>query len=139
MTTVTGRRFLADTSAWIEYLRATGSAVDRALTRALRESEPVAVTGIVIQEVLAGSRSDAQASEVRRLLAACPVLEPVYPVTYEHAAGLYRRCRAAGRAVRGTVDCLIAAVALEHRVPVLARDRDIAKLHDICGLALLDL
>jgi predicted nucleic acid-binding protein len=58
----------------------------------------------------------------------------VYPETYAHAARLYRRCRAAGRTVRATVDCLIAALALEHDLPVLTLDRDFETLRSIAGV-----
>lgn len=67
----------------------------------------------------------------------CRVAEPMFPETYEHAAALYARCRQAGRTVRGTVDCLVAAVALEHGLAVLGSDRDLRTLHDVCGLALV--
>lgn len=128
---------LIDTSAWIEFLRATGSPADRALTVALRDDAPRAITGVVLQEVLQGCRSEAHALDVRSLLTACVMVEPVGPATYDHAASLFRRCRAAGRAVRGTVDCLIAAVALEHELPVLALDRDFSSLQTVCGLRLV--
>jgi predicted nucleic acid-binding protein len=48
---------LADTSAWIEYDRATGSAVDRRLTALIGDGSPVAVTEPVIMEVLAGAHA----------------------------------------------------------------------------------
>jgi predicted nucleic acid-binding protein len=48
---------LADTSAWVEDDRATGSAVDRRLTQLISADGPVAVTEPVIMEVLAGARS----------------------------------------------------------------------------------
>jgi predicted nucleic acid-binding protein len=130
------RPTLVDTSAWIELLRATGSPVDRALTEALASGRPLWLTGVVLQEVLQGARTRAKAGDLRRVLAACVVVEPVFPETYEHAATLYRRCRRAGLSVRGTVDCLVAAVALEHGLAVLGVDRDLRALHDVCGLAL---
>jgi predicted nucleic acid-binding protein len=128
---------LVDTSAWIEWLRATGSPLDLLLTSALKGGDPLFVTGIVVQEVLQGGRDERHVSELQQLLATCRWSDPVYPETYEHAADLFRRCRAAGRAVRGTVDCLIAAVALERDVEVLAHDRDFRALRDICGLRLV--
>lgn len=134
MTQAPPLKFLADSSAWIEMLRATGSVLDRVLTGALRDGQSVMVTGIVVQEVLSGSRDESHADALRRLMEPCGVLGAVYPATYEHAAALSRRCRAAGKTVRGTVDCLIAAVALEHRATVLAADRDMATLHFVCGL-----
>jgi len=130
------RPTLVDTSAWVELLRATGSPVERALVVALDAGQPLWVTGVVLQEVLQGARTPEHADELRRLLGACPMVEPVLPETYEHAAALYRRCRDAGRAVRGTVDCLVAAVALEHGLTVLGVDRDLRTLHEVCGLVL---
>src|SRR5688572_46488 len=113
---------IVDTSAWIEWLRATGSEVDHALKAAFERGDLTTVTGVIRQEVLQGARGERQAGDLGRLLSACDSVEPVYPETYEHAADLYRRCRRAGHTVRGTVDCLVAAVALEHGLPVLAHD-----------------
>jgi predicted nucleic acid-binding protein len=130
------RPTLVDTSAWVELLRATGSRVDHALAEALSSGETLWLTGVVLQEVLQGARTQAQAIDLRRALTACTVVEPVFPETYEHAAALYTRCRRAGRSVRGTVDCLVAAVGLEHGLTVLGVDRDLLTLRDVCGLAL---
>ena len=130
------RPLLVDTSAGVELLRATGSPVVRALTEALDGGQPLWVTGMVIQEVLQGARTPEHADELGRLTEACSVVEPVFPETYEHAAALFRRCRNAGRAVRGTVDCLIAAIALEHGLAVLGADRDLRTLQEVCGLSL---
>jgi hypothetical protein len=128
---------LVDTSAWIEWLRASGTRPDRILTQAFARGELIFVTGVVVQEILQGARDESHATELQRLLSACRGIEPVYPETYEHAATLFRRCRAAGRSVRGTVGCLIAAIAFEHNVEVLAYDRDFETLGKICGLRLL--
>jgi predicted nucleic acid-binding protein len=59
---------LADTSAWVEYDRATNSAVDRRLTDLIQRDGPVAVTQPVVMEVLAGARDDLREAELRRLL-----------------------------------------------------------------------
>jgi predicted nucleic acid-binding protein len=127
---------LVDTSAWVELLRATGSRVDRALADAMSSDQLLWLTGVIVQEVLQGARTVAHANDLRRLLAPCAVVEPVFPETYEHAAALYARCRRAGRTVRGTVDCLVAAVALEHDLAVLGVDRDLLTLHELCGVRL---
>jgi predicted nucleic acid-binding protein len=50
---------LVDTSAWVEYDRATASSVDRRLTELITTDHPIAVTEPVIMEVVAGARSDA--------------------------------------------------------------------------------
>lgn len=35
------------------------------------------------------------------------------------------------------VDCLVAAIALEHGLAVLGSDRDLRTLHEVCGLELV--
>jgi hypothetical protein len=129
---------LVDTSAWVELLRKTGSPEHLALAKALQDDVDVAVTGIIVLEVLQGCRDDGHAREVGSLLRACRGLDPVYPDTYTHAASLYRRCRAASFTVRSPADCLIAALALEWDVPILTKDaRDFAPLAATCGVRLL--
>mgnify|MGYP000126627764 CR=1 FL=1 len=115
---------LVDSSAWIEFQRATGSGPDRRLTGALAEDEPLATTGIVLMEVLAGARDERQAGDLRRLLGRCRLLGLEEPSDPELAASLYRACRREGETVRRLPDCLIAAVAIRHDASVLHADAD---------------
>jgi predicted nucleic acid-binding protein len=55
---------LADTSAWVEYDRATGSATDRRLSELIATGGPIAVTEPVVMEVLAGARSDSREADL---------------------------------------------------------------------------
>lgn len=91
-----GPVILADTSAWIEYLRATGSAVHLRLAKLIADKAPIAVTDLVLMEILAGARDDAHRNWLRRLLAGCQYLPTDGPTDHERAADLYRRCRTAG-------------------------------------------
>ena len=62
---------LVDTSAWIEFDRATGSPVDVALTAMIAAGEAtIAVTETVHLEVLAGAKDERRHDDLRRLL--CP-------------------------------------------------------------------
>jgi len=47
---------LVDTSAWVEFLRATGSATHRAVRQLLDHDQPAHTTDVVVMEVLAGAR-----------------------------------------------------------------------------------
>jgi len=128
---------LVDSSAWIEFQRATGSAVDKRLTAAIEAGESLATTGIVLLEILAGARDEQHAVDLRRLLARCPFLRFEEPFDYEVAASLYRACRRAGTTIRRLPDCLIAAVAIRTGAEVLHRDADFDAIARHAPLALV--
>lgn len=117
---------LADTSAWVDYLRASGSATHVALRGGLLHGS-VATTEPIVMEVLAGARSEAHLEEMRGLLARADLLRCQVD-DYGEAAFLYRLCRANGVTVRSLIDCLIAAVAIRANMAVLHRDRDFEAL-----------
>jgi len=127
---------LADTSAWVEYDRATGSTVDRRLTALIAAGGPVAVTEPIIMEVLAGARNDQRVSDLRRLLLRFELLRFDVVADFDGAAHLYRRCRRVGVTPRGMVDCMIAAVALRWGATLLAHDADMDRLAGATGIAL---
>ena len=87
---------LADTSAWVEYDRATGSAIDRRLSGLIAADGPIAVTEPVMMEVLAGARSDAREADLRRLLLRFRLCPFDASTDFDGAVRIYRRCRQAG-------------------------------------------
>ena len=119
---------LADSSAWVEYLRRTGSPVDLQLDAAFGRGAEVAVTDVVIMEVLAGARDDDDRDALRRMLYGCSFLTVDGPVDYEQAAEIYRACRRGGETVRKLTDCLIAAVAIRNGVELLHLDADFSTI-----------
>jgi len=125
---------LVDTSAWVEYLRATGSEAHRAVRQLLEADGEVQTTDVVVMEVLAGARSDDDLGRLRRLMARCQYVPVEGLGDYEAAAALYLRCRKAGSTVRALTDCLIAAVALRADLAVLHSDRDFDLLARHTGL-----
>lgn len=129
---------LADSSAWIEYDRATGSAVDRRLTELVGANRELAVTEPVLMEVLVGARTDQRESHLRRTLARHQLLALDPGSDFDAAVRIYRRCRAAGVTPRGTVDCMIAAVAWRAGATMLAHDADMARIARVIGLDLDD-
>ena len=112
---------LIDTSAWVEFLRGTGSPVCEEVDRLL--DTEIAVTDPVVMEVLAGARSERHLHELRGLLGRAHLLR-CDSADYAAAAGLYRQCRSGGETVRRLIGCLIGAVAVRHGLPVLHRDED---------------
>ena len=125
---------LADTSAWVEYDRASGSATDRRLTELIAGDGPLAVTEPVVMEVVAGARDGRRESDLRRLLRRFPLLRFDGAADFDAAARLYRRCRRAGVTPRGMVDCMIASVALRHGASLLACDADLYRVADVVGI-----
>jgi predicted nucleic acid-binding protein len=115
---------LADTSAWVEYLRATGSPAHLRLRGLVAADGALVTTEVVAMELLAGAADDEELVRLRRLLGRFRLLPVEGLADYEAAADLYRRCRAGGESVRKLTDCLIAAVALRHGSAVLHRDHD---------------
>lgn len=113
---------LIDTSAWVEFLRDTGSPAARAVDGLLANRD-IAITDAVSMEVLAGARDDQHLADLRGLLARATVLT-TSPAHYDDAAALYRTCRRAGVTVRKLIDCLIAAVAIDAKAQLLHADSD---------------
>ena len=127
---------LADTSAWVEYDRATGSAADQRLAALIGDDGPLVVTEPVLMEVLAGARSEAREADLRRLLLSFGFV-PFDAVTdFEAAARIYRRCRQAGVTPRGMVDCMIAAVAYRRGAALLSWDIDMDRVAQVIGVEL---
>jgi predicted nucleic acid-binding protein len=127
---------VVDTSAWVEYLRHTGSPANEVLRDALREQVVIGVVDVVRLELLAGAATDEQVDTVTRLLARATALPASSPDDHEQAAALYRAARRSGQTVRSLIDCLVAAVALRLDAPVLAQDRDFEVLGQVSLLRL---
>lgn len=112
---------LVDTSAWVEFLRDTGSPTCVRVYELL--AGEIATCHPVRMEVLAGARDEEHLRGLRGLLARASIL-PTLPTDYEDAAALYRTCRRSGETVRKLIDCLIAAHALRMHLPLLHTDTD---------------
>ena len=125
---------LVDTSAWVEYDRATGSTADRRIAELIAEEGPLMFTEPVLMEVLAGARDDARADDLRRMLLRFD-LAPFDAVTdFDAATTIYRRCHQAGVTPRGMVDCMIAAVAHRRALTLLAWDADMIRVAEVIGV-----
>jgi predicted nucleic acid-binding protein len=114
---------LVDSSAWVEYLRRTGSAQHKRV-RTLIESSEDATTDPVMLEVVAGGRGLTMTRSLSRLLARAQYLPQRPHEDVLSAVDIYQRCRVAGETVRSLNDCLIAAIAIRTDTPVLHLDRD---------------
>jgi predicted nucleic acid-binding protein len=111
---------LVDTSIWVEMLNGK-------IGKRISEEQlfNFVTCGPVIQEVLQGLRPTLRADAFRDAFLALPVLsDPLPKSLFLAASDIYRVGRDKGRTIRSSTDCLIAAIAIENRVPVWHRDRD---------------
>ena len=110
---------LVDSSLWIQQARG-GLQVSEFVPPQL-----IATCPPVVQEVLQGIQHDAVYDKARDTFFSLHILEdPMDVQVFDDAAELYRLGRKVGYTIRSSYDCLIAAVAIRNRVPVLHSDRD---------------
>lgn len=127
---------LADTSAWVEYDRGSGSAVDHRVHELISSGGPLCTTQPVLMEVLAGARTDEREAALRHLLHSVRLLPFEAVADFDAAATIYRRCRRSGVTPRGMVDCLIDAVAWRRGAALLAQDADLVRVAAVVGIDL---
>lgn len=127
---------LADTSAWVEFDRATGSTADLRIAELIADDDALVITEPVLMEVLAGARDDGRESDLRSLLLRFELLPFDAVSDFDAASRIYRRCRQAGVTPRGMVDCMIAAVAHRRGATLLAWDADMDRLARVMHIEL---
>jgi len=124
---------LVDSSVWVDFFRPAPGRGGAELRRMIEESEPFAVTGIVVAEVLQGLTREA--GVIERFLAQWDLLEPRGFDTYRSAAAIYRAGRGKGITF-STITALVAAIALEHGASVFTLDREFVRIARMTGLEL---
>jgi predicted nucleic acid-binding protein len=115
---------LIDTSAWIEYLRATGSKADGEVTRLIEANAPIATTEPIIMELLAGARDAGSFRRLRAMADGLPLMALEPASDYHEAAAIFRLARMGGKTIRSMADCLIAAVGMRRDATVVHFDAD---------------
>jgi predicted nucleic acid-binding protein len=127
---------LIDTSAWIEYFRATGSAAAVEVRRLLtEEADQVAMCEPVAMEILSGVTDDKTHAKLERLVNGLPSLSLDNSIDFRTAAQIYRGARPTGRTIRSINDCLIAAIAIRHGARIVHRDTDFDVIEAMTNLA----
>lgn len=127
---------LIDSSAWIEYLRGTGSRANVEVRRLVHgDLGSVVTTEPVVMELLAGATDNHRFAQLERLTGGLRLAAVDAVLDYRQAALAYRAVRAGGFTVRKLIDCLIAAVALRSGATLVHRHHDF----DLLAAALPDL
>ncbi|MBS3895224.1 PIN domain nuclease [Silanimonas sp.] len=126
-----------DTSVWVDFFRGTASAQAEWLDRHLG-SEGLVIGDLVLAEVLQGFKDDRGFNEAKRLLGQLEQVNVVGIDLAVEAARNYRRLRARGVTVRGTVDVLIATRCISDGLRLLHADRDFEGFAEHLGLQVVD-
>jgi predicted nucleic acid-binding protein len=121
--------YLVDSSAWIEYLRRTGSQADQEVTRLVERDFPAAgVTEPVIMELFSGERDTERFRDLERLMDAMPLCQVDPVCDFAEAGCLYAALRDKGITIRSRIDCLIAAIAWRRNATLVHADRDFDRI-----------
>jgi len=115
---------LVDTSVWIDFFNGHPSPEAETLVGAIDREEDIYTCGVVMAEFLQGISAPRTMKRLERYFLDMSYVAPREPETYLDSADLFRALRRRGKTIRSTVDCLIACLAAEHGLLVLAKDRD---------------
>ena len=124
---------LVDTSVWIDFFRPAPGLAGNDLRRLIDEAEPLALTGVIVTEILQGLRRDVY--RIEHFLSMWELLEPHGFSTYREASSISRLARSKGISLE-TVDTLIAAIALDHQASIFSLDKDFSLIARLVPLRL---
>lgn len=116
---------LADTSVWINFFNLPDS-VEKHAVDSLIDADSIAMTGVVLTEILQGCRSRKDFSSVTELLLALPWFETTQPVWIkagEISSTLLRR-----GITLPIPDLIIAATAMEYSCQIFSLDKHFDKI-----------
>jgi predicted nucleic acid-binding protein len=116
---------VVDTSVWIDFLNDKRTPQAERCAELIERGEPVALTDIVLTEILKGLRSEHEAQLVEDRLRAFPILRLEDLDDFRLVAELYRTARRAGvRIDKRRPYCFIAAPCVRTGAPILHADSD---------------
>jgi predicted nucleic acid-binding protein len=129
---------LVDTTVWVDFLNDKNTPQVQTLEQLVADEEDICTCGVILAEVLQGIREDADYRKTVSRFDSFLFL-PMDRRTFVRAAELYRSLRRRGVTIRKTVDCMIAAAAIENRILLLHNDKDFDPIEKFCGLKVLNL
>jgi predicted nucleic acid-binding protein len=127
---------IVDTTVWIDYFQGAQNPETDWLDAEL-DRQRLALTDIILCEVLQGVRDDQVAKEVEGTLLKLEVFEAGSVALAREAARNYRALRSRGLTVRKTIDCLIATFCLREQHSLLHRDRDFDPFEKLLDLSVI--
>ncbi|HLP48367.1 MAG TPA: PIN domain-containing protein [Candidatus Kapabacteria bacterium] len=111
---------LVDTSIIIDFIN---NNIYKEEIITLLENKKFTTTEIIIMEVLQGIKDDKTYDKIKSFLESLPLVEVRYDDFLE-AANIYRICRKRGITIRKSIDCIIAAIAINNNLELFSNDMD---------------
>jgi predicted nucleic acid-binding protein len=127
---------LVDTSVWIDFFSRSPGRAGSELRRMIDEVEPLALTGVIVLEILQGLTRDAH--RIENFLSQWEMIEPNGFSTYREAAAISRLARSKGISAT-SIDSLIASIALEHQASLFSLDKDFLRIARLTPLRIYPL
>jgi predicted nucleic acid-binding protein len=124
---------LVDSSVWVDYFRGKLTAQTQKLEDLL-DMQEIGIGDLILTEVLQGCRIDKEFNEVRRHLARLDLVVLGGDDVAVEAAQNYRKLRALGVTVRGTIDVVLATRCIVSGHELLHSDRDFDAFEKHLGL-----
>jgi len=107
-------------------LRGTDHEIAARLRKLIERDEDIALTEVIVMELLAGARSGTGVRDLRSRLLSFQILPLDGLADFEEAGAIYRACRESGETLRSLSDCLIAVPVIRAGATLLHNDADFA-------------
>jgi len=127
---------LVDTTVWVDFLRNAQTHQVALLKDSIQRRFDIIICPIVKMEILQGIGDDSQYKKVKKQLDGLISLA-ITEESYDLAGDIYRKARVKGFTIRKSLDCIIAAVAIQNRVKLLHNDRDFDAIEKVTTLNVL--
>jgi predicted nucleic acid-binding protein len=125
--------YLVDTSVLIDFFKGKESVKTQKLEEIIQHTIPFGISAFTYQEVLQGSRDQREYDKLHTYLSSQKIYYPSKK-SYPLAAHIFFQCRKAGVTIRGTIDTLIATIAIENELILLCNDRDFEHMASVITL-----
>jgi len=125
---------IVDSSVWIDYFSQISTPHTDRLDSLLLGTE-VAITDVILLEVLQGFRNDKAYMQAASLLSELTCFEIMDKQKALRYVDYYRQLRKKGITIRKSNDVMIAGYCIDHKLPLLFRDKDFLPFVQYLGLA----
>ena len=128
---------LVDTSVLIDFFQKNENPSVLKFKEIITREIPFGITSQIYQEILQGTKTQKDFTHLKSYLETQIFYHPKDSIeSYARAAQLYQKCRQQGITPRSTIDCLIAQIAIEHKLSLLHHDKDFDRMASVIELKL---